>query len=121
MVAVGEDELTCDFAQIYQITDWRALPLKTAAVLAAGLPDSSRIRRKLSGDRIDLTTALLAMILDRLKVLCWQNTEDGINGRNYPESTFERLTGRAAPRTRVSGFRSPEAFEAAREKIIKGE
>lgn len=121
MVAVGEEELICDFAETYHVLAWRELPLKTAAVLAAGLRDDSRIKQKLKGERVDLTTALLAAALDRLKLLVWQNTDDGLHGRNMPKSTFDALTGRGPRNARVTGFRSPEAFEAARARIIEGE
>lgn len=120
MVAVGEEDLICDFAQTYHVLDWRALPLKTAAVLAAGLPPDSRIMRRLTGERIGLTDALLASALDRLKLLVWQNTEDGHKGRNMPESTYEVLTGRSHSAKKVRSFRTPEDFEAARARIMEG-
>lgn len=120
MVAVGEEELICDLAETYHVLDWRALPLKTAAILAAGLEGSSRIRRKMAGEREDLRTLLLAAMLDKLKLLVWQNTEDGMHGRNMPKSTYDALTGQRAKAKRVRGFQSPEAFEAARARIMEG-
>ena len=120
MVAVGEEDLICDFAQTYHVLDWRALPPKTAAALAAGLPPDSRVMRRLTGERVSLTDALLAAALDRLKLLVWQNTEDGRSGRNVPPSTYDALTGRGEPTKRVRGFRTSEDFEAARARIIKG-
>lgn len=37
MVAVDEEALICDFAETYNILDWRELPCRTAAILASGL------------------------------------------------------------------------------------
>ena len=50
MAAGGGDELICDFAEYYNVLDWRALPLPLAAVLAAGLPEGSRSVRRLAGE-----------------------------------------------------------------------
>ena len=30
-------------------------------------------------------------ILDQLRILAWQNTKNGKNGTNYPESLFRKL------------------------------
>jgi len=47
MLAIDEDALICDMAQVYHVTDIRALPVKTLAVLACGLPADARIRAAL--------------------------------------------------------------------------
>lgn len=120
MAAVGEDELICDFAETYHVLEWRELPLKTAAALACGLRPDSRIIQKLTGERVNMHTALIAAVLDRLKILVWQNTEDGRSGRNPPKSTYDALTGHGPRQPQVRGFRSPEAFEAARARIMEG-
>lgn len=120
MVAVGENELICDFAETYHVLDWRGLPLKTAAILAAGMKSDSRIMKKLTGERVSMETALMAAMLDKLKLLVWQNTDDGMHGRNMPSSTYEALTGCGKQKNSVRSFRSPEEFEAARNRIIKG-
>ena len=120
MVAVGEKELICDFAETYHVLNWRELPLKTAAVLAGGLRSDSRIMLKLTGERVDINTALMAAALDRLKILVWQNTEDGLNGRNPPKSTYDALTGHVPHQARVRSFRTPEEFESARARIMEG-
>ena len=49
MVIADEEALICDFAETYGIYDYRKLPLKTAAILASGLRDNSRIKIKMSG------------------------------------------------------------------------
>ena len=93
MVAADEDALRCDFAQVYHVLDYRRLPLRTAAVFAQGLPEDSRIMRRLSGARVDLRTALLARLVDGVMTLVWQQTKDGHNGRNPPRSVFDILMG----------------------------
>lgn len=114
MIRTDETALICDFAETYHVTDWRALPLKTAAALASGLREESRIKMKIAGQRIDSRTALLAGILDRLTTLAWMQTKDGHKGKNRPESVLAKLT--KEPETTKADdfivFESPEAFEA---------
>ena len=119
MAAADEDALRCDFAQVYRVLDFRRLPLRTAAVLACGLPEESRIIRKLSGSRIDVTTALLARIFDAVAILAWQNTEDGHKGRNPPKSLFEKLMG-SDDTEHPKGFASAADFRAAWAAITAG-
>lgn len=121
MIRTDETALICDFAQTYHITDYRALPLKTAAALASGLPEDSRIRMKISGQRIDAKTSLLAAILDRLTTIAWMLTKDGHEGRNRPESVLARLN--KEPETKKKEdfvvYESPETFRAAWDKLTK--
>lgn len=51
--------------------DWRALPLRLAATLAAGLPETSRSLRKAAGRTVDFETELLAYAADRLTQVLW--------------------------------------------------
>lgn len=108
----------CDFAEMYHIIDYRALPLRTAAALFVGLGPNTRIKRKLSGQTVDENTALLAIIADRLGLLFWAQTKDGQRGRNRPKSIFETITGGEKPNSPLRGYASAEEFEAARQKII---
>ena len=66
MAALAPDELVCDMAETYHVLDWRALPLRLAATLAAGLPETSRSLRKAAGRTVDFETELLAYAADRL-------------------------------------------------------
>jgi len=123
MLRTDETALICDLAETYGVLDWKALPLTTAAALSAGLRDNSRIKMKLSGQRIDSDTALLAAAVDRLTTLVWFKTKDGVNNRNRPGSILSRLMaeeekhGEKDCRT----FRTPEEFEAARRKALNRE
>jgi len=62
-----------------------------AATLAAGLRSYSRLQMKMAGMKINLQESLLALIVDKLSVLAWQNTEDGQRGFNYPDSIYKAL------------------------------
>lgn len=97
-------------AQTYGIFDLEALPAKTLAALAAGLPDDCRVKRRLSGARVNDTTLLLAMIVDRLSQLVWLNTEDARLGRNRPESLTQRLAG-GGEKQPAAGGDVPEVFD----------
>ena len=114
MVRTDETSLICDFAETYNITDYRALSLKTAAALASGLSEDSRIKMRITGQRITTKTALLAGILDRLTTLVWMQTQDGHKGRNRPESILAKLTKDPEPEKKDDFlvFESSDAFNA---------
>jgi len=120
MAAVDEDALRCDFAQVYHVLDYRRLPLRTAAVFAQGLPEDSRIMRRLSGARIGVDTALLARIADAAALLVWMNSKDGQSGANRPRSVLDMLLG-ADAQDKPRGFESPAAFGAAWASLTGGE
>lgn len=112
MVSADEDALICDFAETYHVLDWRKLPVRLAATLAAGLPETSRIRMKMAG--IKTTTQLLmqAAMVDRLSLLIWMQTKDGQKNRRRPTSIAQVLLG-TQPRSDVQAFDSEEKFWAA--------
>lgn len=118
MVSLDEDAVSCDFAETYGIFDFRKLGVRKAAIYAAGLPASSRIIRKISGQKIDQNTALMAIIVDDLNTLIWMQTKDGRKGRRRPKSIYKLLTGEAE-KSEIRVFRTPEEFEAARRKKME--
>lgn len=113
MLSVGEDELTCDMAEIYRlyITDWYSppFPMSYLAKLASGLDDDSRIKRKISNTKLTFTQSTQALIVDKLSVLIWQNTENGHKGRNYPESLYKSLS--EEKKEELKAFDSIEDFD----------
>lgn len=119
MVNLDETALLCDFAEVYHVLDWRTLPVLTAAALASGLGPNSRIMRKISGAPASAETLLLAMIADALHVLAWQNTKDGVKGRNRPESILQKILDEKQDRKQI-GFDSADAFRAWRSSIMEG-
>ena len=120
MTATDEDALRCDFAQVYQIHDYRRLPLRTAAVFAQGLPEDSRIMRAISGAKTELNTALLARIADEVAMIRWLLSEDGHEGRNRPRLISQILLGGESEEDRPRGFASAAEFRAAWSSITEG-
>lgn len=114
-----EDALICDFAETYHVTDYRALPPKTAAALCAGLPRGSRLIRRASGSKLTLTENLLARIVDGINALIWQRSKDGAKGRNYPASILEALTKENNDTQPVKTFRTGAEFEAALSRLME--
>lgn len=64
---------------------------------------------------------MLALILDVVKIIAWRQTEDGLNGKNPPESVYMMMTGgeRKEPERDHMVFESGEDFEAARNEILR--
>ncbi len=118
MLRADKTAVICDLAETYGVLDYRALPVETLATLASGLRENSRIRMKLAGNEIEKETLLLAMAVDRLSYLLWAKTKDGQNGDNRPVMMVETLLGVHEKKETMS-FDSGEAFESAREKIIR--
>ena len=119
MVAADEAALRCDFAEVYHVLDYRALPARQAALFACGLPDGSRIVRRLTGASAAQETVLLAAIADAVRILVWQNTRDGMDGRNPPPSILTAIT--ADKKTDGIGFASAEEFDAWRSGMLGGD
>lgn len=121
MIASEEDALICDFAQYYHVLNWRALPVKLAATLAAGLPPDSRSMMLLHGTTITLENQLRAIIADALNQLNWRIAGGGRS--TFPPSILTRLLGedKEDGSGGVRTFDSSEEFEAAMRAIEGGE
>lgn len=118
MIKADEDALICDLAETYHIYDYRQLPVLKVAVFSIGLRDDSRIKMKLSNQKVSTETLLLAGIFDRLSTLAWFKTADGQKGTNRPESIVEQLTAEPKERKEMV-FTSGEEFERARKEILE--
>ena len=116
MIREDEHALMCDFAEYYHIYDYRSLRPSVAAIFADGLPLDSRIKRKLTGQRQNTTTLLLACIADSLRTLVWFQTKDGQNNVNRPSSILQELT---EDKEELAEFGTIEAYEAARKRIME--
>ena len=94
---------------------YRDLRPSLAATLAAGLGPDSRIYQRRTGLTVPLSMFLQALQIDLLRVLIWQNTEDGQKNRNRPESLAEKFRdGDEKPETETfDGFEDFEAYRAA--------
>lgn len=119
MISEDENALICDFAETYHVYDYKVLPPGKVAVLALGLRDDSRIKMKLSGQKVTLEVLLLAGIADRLSNLNWAQTRDGQKGVNKPVMLVDMLTG-GEKETDVIVFDSGEDFDKTRDKLIRG-
>lgn len=115
MIRTDEDALVCDFAETYQVFNYKGLPLETAALLAVGLRENSRIKMKLSGIQASPEILLLASAVDRLSLLVWAQSKDAAKGRNKPKSILDRITPKQSD---TSAFASGKDFEEERERLL---
>lgn len=120
MISADEEALICDIAETYHVFDYRQLPLKTVAILAAGLRENSRIKIKMAGLSVPLETMLLAHVADGVDMLMWSRTEDGKKNRNRPQSILQLIT-KENKENPVKGFHTAEDFEIERARIMRGE
>ena len=118
-MTVCEDELICDLAETYHIFNYKELSPKLVATLCFGLRNESRVKMKLSGDRITLTQVLLARITDELSFQSWAKTKDGQKNRNRPESVLKKLI-EEPKKDEVVSFMTAEDFDKAWEYIVNG-
>lgn len=112
MLSADRDALICDLAEVYGIFDYRALPVHLLATLAVGLREDSRIKMKLSDQKLTKMETLAAAAVDRLSMLGWLNSEDGRKGENRPASVLALLLGEKEEEKPVEGFDTAEEFEA---------
>lgn len=91
LINLDEDSLICDFAETYHVFDYKALNPCLCAVLAIGLRDGSRIKMAISENKLNTDQTLLAAIADRVSILVWQNTENGLKGIKQPTSIINEI------------------------------
>lgn len=121
MLHTDRNAVICDLAETYGIYDMGLLPVKTVAILCAGLRENSRIRLKINGAKASDEIMLLAHAVDRLSVLIWQQTKDGKAGRNKPAFIVDQiLNGGASRNIKGKSFNTPAEFWEARKRILKG-
>lgn len=107
----SEDMLICDFAQFYHVLDYKGLPPQLAATLAMGLPEESRIKRKLTGVNVTLDQMLMSMILDDFNAFLWSRKR---RKGPKPKQVFKLLTEPKKPKEELMAFSTPEAYETWR-------
>lgn len=117
MLSADREALICDLAEVYGIFDHRALPVSLLATLSVGLRDDSRIKRKISGMKLNRTEILLAAGVDRLNLLLWLNSDEGRRGENRPVSILDKLMGDTTDDKQTEGFETAEEFEDEWERI----
>ena len=114
MIRLDEDALICDLAETYHVFDYRSLPIKTAATLAAGLRDNSRIRLKAAGVPVGLDSILLAQIADRVEAFRYGFTDH--KGKE-PESLVKILLGEDKKDTDTRTFDSGDELKKALARV----
>lgn len=108
-----EDEMICDLAQVYGVYDWRTIPPANAAIMALGLPDSSRVKLKISGKQFSFECWLQMQICDRLNWLQWSRSRAHELGYPPPLPLEELIKqsdiqAQKQEEQRLMGFDSPE-------------
>lgn len=93
VLAKYEGEFICDMVQYYHIIDYMGLSPMLVATLLVGLPDDSRVKMAISGQKLTLEQNLLARLADSVNFLAWAQTEDAQKNRNRPKSILEMLFG----------------------------
>lgn len=88
-----------------------------AATLLRGLSNESRVKMKLTGQKIPLTQTILARIADELALIRWLNTKDAQDGTNKPKSILLSLLGEDDDKEECEGYNTPEEFKAQWNKI----
>lgn len=121
MRVVHEDALICDFAQFYHVYDIDELDVRTAAILTAGLPKESRLVKKLTGNKPDQETILMASILDTVRNIEYAVFQAHSKKKlQKPQSVMKKLLGidDNKKQNNLREFRSADEFEIARKNII---
>lgn len=119
MIETDEDALICDLAETYHIYNYRSLPARTVATLAAGLRSNARIIQIMSDIPLSFEQMALVKIYDVINWIAWAKTKDGYRGRNAPEQLLSKIMNRYKKEEAV-GFDSAEEFEKARAEMLKG-
>lgn len=117
MISFDEGALICDLAETYRIYDYRSLPVKLVATLAAGLRDDSRIKSRLAGVKGRGDEVLLGTIADRLGLILFALC--GGKG-DAPESIAAQYFEKQETKSEYQSFSSPEAFREAWNKATGG-
>lgn len=113
LIGNSEDLLICDFAQFYHVYDYTELKPSVAATLAMGLPDESRVKRKITGVNATLDQLLLALILDDLNLMMWSKQK---HKGAKPKQVYQLLTKPPEKKEELMSFRSPNDYEKWRQR-----
>lgn len=117
MIALDEQALICDLAEVYHIFDYRSLPVRLVATLSSGLGDNSRIKRKARNEEVDTDTFLRAVIADRLAQIQYMLSS---GKAEPPELITEMLLGKKQREPELKTFSTPEEFMKAWKEKTEG-
>lgn len=113
----SEDLMICDLAETYGILDYHQLKPDILAVLVMGLPQDSRIMRKITKAKLGYLDSVLALIFDALQVIAYNQGHK--KGSKRPESLYKKLTTEEK-KDEYMTFSSPESYERWRKEHING-
>lgn len=113
----SEDLMICDLAETYGILDYKQIKPNILAVLVMGLPQDSRIMRKITKAKLGFKDSVLALIFDALQVIAYNQGHK--KGAKRPESLYKKLTTEPK-KDEYMTFTSPEEFERWRKEHING-
>lgn len=119
-----EDLLICDFAQVYHILDYKALPVPLLVTLFSGLGPDSRLARNAADLPVSMRTLLLAAAVDNLTSLVYVHAH---KGDKKPGSIVSALLGVGKGKkedppgsVKAETFDSAADYEAARRALLEG-
>lgn len=123
----GEDRLICDFAETYHILNWREIPVRTAAILARGLPDDSRTMMYFADAPCNYDRAIRAITADNLaNILYLMKILLGVKNPQEPDLLSpvllkeQKSKQKTGIKNGVSVFSSAEDFRNAWNSIVSG-
>ena len=83
--------MICDLAETYHIFNYREYSPLLVGTLVFGLRDTSRVKMKLSGQKVTLDRMIQARIADELSFLSWTKTKDAQKNMHRPKSILQNL------------------------------
>lgn len=87
-------------------------------MLIVGLREDSRLVLKVTGRSHSMSQLMQAYTVDRLSILCWQNTKDGAKNKNKPKMLSDIML-KTKEETDIQSFDSAEEFERHRKEILE--
>lgn len=123
-MAIDQNSLVCDLAEVYGIFDYKRVPPRLLATLAAGLGENSRIGQKVYGVYGTTTEILLAELIDSVNALAFALC--GEEGVKPPESRRDLFFAvkperkKAEPEKEIETFESGEKFKERWNELIGG-
>ena len=115
MIAVDEDALICDLMETYHVDCMDSYKASFIATLAVGLRDDSRIKKKLSENKLTLEQSLMALLVDAVRINNWLHTKDAPKKRNMPPSIYKQLMGLEKPKETTYELRHFDSIEEFQE------
>lgn len=116
---MDEVALVCDLAETYHVYEYRSFRPSLVAAFFDGLGADSRIKMRISGQKVERGIYLLAVIADYLATLCWMQSKDGARGVNRPQRITDIWYGEHDAEDDAVVFGSPEEFMEMRGKLLK--